>query len=272
MTPRRAPGLRALGLALLLAGGGLLNAGSAGAVIRGSALALPLPSFADRGRPQVRLAQRAIDRSWGLSDDSTYTEVDVPEWRSEGLAVGFSAVLPGAGQLYSGEGSGVWFVLAEVAGWTANRIFIHKAKDERARSARLAGDPMNSESAWSFDRFEESTGMDSLAAELEAVWAQDRQAFYEMIARDPVYLAGWDTESADARGEFVGSLDASRGYQDRASVAGYVLWLNHLVAAFDALRAARSHNAMLRENLEVKLRSSWSGGHPGATVALVGRF
>ena len=156
MMPRRAPGLRALGLALLLAGGVLLNAGTAGAVIRGSALALPM--ITDHGRPQFGLAQRAIDRSWGLSEDSTYSEVDVPEWRSEGLAAGFSAVVPGAGQLYTGEGSGVWFALAEVAGWTANRIYLHKAQTERERSARFAGDPTDATSAWSFQRFTEATG------------------------------------------------------------------------------------------------------------------
>jgi hypothetical protein len=94
MTPGRAPGLRVLRLALLLAGAALLSAGPAGAVIRGSAFALPLVT--GHARPELVLAQRAIDRSWGLSEDSSYAEVDVPQWRSEGLAVGFSAVVPGA--------------------------------------------------------------------------------------------------------------------------------------------------------------------------------
>jgi len=268
MMPRRAPGLRALGLALLLAGGVLLNAGTAGAVIRGSALALPM--ITDHGRPQFGLAQRAIDRSWGLSEDSTYSEVDVPEWRSEGLAAGFSAVVPGAGQLYTGEGSGVWFALAEVAGWTANRIYLHKAQTERERSARFAGDPTEATSAWSFRRFTEATGKD--AVELEAIWAQDRQAFYEMIARDPAYLAGWNGTSEVTRSEFFGIRDASRGYSDRASSAGYVLWLNHLLAAVDALRAARFHNVMLQHNLELNLRSSWHGGRPAVTAVLLRRF
>jgi hypothetical protein len=264
---RPAADLRPLGLALLLAGGVLLNAGTAGAVIRGSMLALPL--LADHGRPQFHLAQRAIDRSWGLSEDSTYTEVDVPEWRSEGLAAGLSAVVPGAGQLYAGEGNGLWFALAEVAGWTVNRIFLHKAQTERDRSARFAGDPTDTTSAWSFERFTESTGQD--AAELEALWAQDRQAFYEMIARDPTYLAGWKGQSEATRGEFFDIRDASRSYYNRASTAGYVLWLNHVLAAVDALRAARLSNVRLQNNLELKLRSSWHGGRPGVTAMLVRR-
>lgn len=266
----RAPGLRTLGLALLLAAGAQLNAGPAGAVIRGSVLALPLPRLPDHGRPQFNLAQRAIDRSWGLSDDSTYSEVDVPEWRSEGLAAGLSAVVPGAGQFYAREGNGVWFALAEVAGWTVNRIFLHKAQAERERAARFAGDPADTASAWSFDRYTEGTGKD--AAELEAIWAQDRQAFYEMIARDPACLAGWNGQPEATRNEFFGIRDASRGYYNRASTAGSVLWLNHLFAAVDALRAARLHNVMLQNNLELKLRSSWHRGRPAIMAALVRRF
>jgi hypothetical protein len=268
MTRRRSPGLRALGVALLLAGDVLLNAGTADAVIRGSPLALP--QLADRGRPQLRLAQRAIDRSWGLSDDSTYSEVDVPEWRSEGLAAGLSAVMPGAGQLYSGEGSGVWFAVAEVAAWTANRIYLHKAQTGRERSAGTAGDPTKATSAWSFARFKQASGSDAMVSELENVWAQDRQAFYEMIARNPAYLDGWN--SAAARSEFLSTRDASRGYSDRASLAGQVIWLNHLIAAVDALRAARTNNMMLQSNLELKLRSSWRGGHPAVMAVLVRRF
>jgi hypothetical protein len=264
----RAAGLQARGLALLLAGGTLLNAGTAAAVIRGSALALPLPRLADHGRPQINLAQRSLDRSWGLSEDSTYSEVDVPEWRSEGLAAGLSAVVPGAGQLYAGEGSGLWFALAEAAGWVANRIYLHKAQTERDRSASVAGDPNNPTSAWSFERFTETTDQD--AAELKAVWAQDRQVFYEMIAHNPAYVAGWNSETT--RSEFFGIRDAARGYGDRASTAGTALWLNHLFAAVDALRAARLCNVTLQNNLELKLQSSWHRGRPAVTAALVRRF
>ena len=255
-------------MALLLAGTALISAGPAGAVIRGSALALPLMS--GTGRPQFFLAQRAIDRSWGLSEDSSYVEVSVPEWRSEGLAAGFSAVLPGAGQYYTGEGSGLWFAIAEAVGWTANRIYLHKAQSERDRSGRFAGDPTDTTSAWSFARFSLVTGRDP--AELEAIWAQDRQAFYETIARDPTYLAGWKGQPDATRGEFADLRSAARGYYNRASGVGYALWLNHLIAALDALRAARLHNLVLQENLELKLRSSWERGRPAVVAVLVRRF
>lgn len=268
MTPGRAAGLRTLSLVLLLLAAALLPTGTAGAVIRGSTFTLPLVT--GRGRPEPVLAQRAIDRSWGLSEDSSYSEVNVPRWRSEGLAAGFSAVLPGAGQLYAGEGSGLWFALAEVAGWTANRIFLHKAQTERDRSARFAGDPADTSSTWSFKRFSQSTGLD--VSQIEELWARDPQAFYERIARDPTYLAGWKGESAATRGEFFDIRGLSRDSYNRAAGVGYALWLNHLLAAVDALRAARLHNLELGQNLELKLRSSWQSGRPAVVATFVRRF
>lgn len=274
MKARRAPGPRALGLALLLAGGLLLGTGTAGAVIRGSALALPI--LVDPGRPRFELAQRAIDRSWGLSEDSTYSEVDVPEWRSEGLAAGLSAVVPGAGQVYAGEGRGVWFALAELAGWTVNRIYVHNGRSERDRSVRFAGDPTQPGSAWSFERFRDATPDDASAKialdDLQGIWERDPEAFYELIARDTTYLSGWNGPPAATRDEYSGIRGRSRDYFDRASTAGYVLWINHLVAAFDALRAARLRNLTLQRDLELKLSSSWRGGCPAVRAALVRRF
>jgi len=196
--------------------------------------------------------------------------VDVPEWRLEGIALALSAALPGAGQVYAGEGSGLWFALAEVAGWTANRFYLHRAQKERDRSALFAGDPADSASAWSFERWSRATGLD--AAEIQNIWARDRQAFYELIARDPIYLSGWKGAAAATRSAYYDIRGQSRADYDRATSAGYALWINHLLAALDALRAARLHNLVLQENLQLQLKSSWQAGHPGLVAVLVRRF
>ncbi len=258
----------AVGLALAVACAGLLEAGPALAVLRGSPLAIPL--VAGPGRPRLVLAQRAITREWGPSEDSTYRVVEVPQWKSEGLAAMLSAAVPGAGQVYAGEGSGWWFALVEVAGWTANRVYLHKAQDARDQSVRFAGEPTDTAAAWSFDRWERATGQDP--AEIERIYAADRGAFYEMIARDPEYLAGWKGDAAATHGDYFDMRGRMRSNYDRASDVGYVLWLNHLVAAADALRAARLHNLPLQQNLELKLRSSWRHGQPDVTAAVVRRF
>ena len=55
-----------------------------------------------RDVPELWLAQRTIDRDWGLSEDSTYRTVDIQGYKSEGWAMIMSAALPGTGQLYVG--------------------------------------------------------------------------------------------------------------------------------------------------------------------------
>jgi hypothetical protein len=258
----------AAALAPLLAACLALPAGSAGAAMRGSALAVPVVAGGER--PEPLLAQRAIERAWGPSDDSLYVAVDVPEWRSEGLAAALSAVVPGAGQLYSTEGNSLWFAFAEAVGWTANRIYLHKAHTGRDHSVAYAGAPTDTASAWSFERWSAATGLN--AGELEAVYARDPQAFYELIARDASYLGGWSGVPADTRDVFRGLRADMRTQYERARLAGYALWLNHVLAAVDALHAVRMHNLTLQNNLELRLRSSWRSGQPAVVATLVRRF
>src|SRR5262245_48812201 len=69
--------------------------------------------------PELILAQRTIDRTWGPSDDSVYVTVEVPNWKSEPLATTLSAVVPGSGQWYVGEkGNALVYAAIEVAGWS----------------------------------------------------------------------------------------------------------------------------------------------------------
>ncbi|MBI5709793.1 MAG: hypothetical protein HZC42_05715 [Candidatus Eisenbacteria bacterium] len=149
-------------------------------------------------------------------------------------------------------------------------MFAGKARDYRGRSERYAGAPTDSASAWSFARWAAATQRDP--ADLMRVWAADRQGFYDLIADDSQYLAGWEGNAAATRAGF----DALRGrmhdHSRRARYAAFGLLLNHVVAAVDALHAARLHNLPLQQNLELKLKSSWRGGSPAIMATLVRRF
>ncbi len=240
----------------------------------GAASALPAPVspvayplLADEEAPTLMFAQRVITRSWGLSEDSTYVVVDVPDWRSEGGALALSAALPGAGQLYVGEHSGYLFLLAEIAGWAAHLFLVDKAETRRDEAHRYAGDPRDPSSNWSFERWAEATDEDPTA--LEQLYAGDPTAFYDRIS-DPAYGAGFG--SADA-GQVYRDLAASADRRRRfARYAAVGLWLNHTVAAFDALRAARIHNLPLRRNLELRIRPSLGEGGTGFTASIEGAF
>ena len=146
---RRAP----LALALLAALAGLAPASARAALGAASALAPPLVQPARDGQtPVLILAQRAIDRAWGPLEGVT-PPPPPPGMISEGRALALSAVLPGAGQLYSQQMSGVWFALAEVAGWTTHWLFTRNADRERDHAYAFAGAPTDTGSAWSFQRW-----------------------------------------------------------------------------------------------------------------------
>ena len=234
----------------------------------GSELALPLVS--SRERPELILAQRVIERSWGPSEDSVYVETNVPEWRSEGGALVLSAALPGLGQAYAGDSKrGLWFALAEAAGWVARQVYRNKADELRDIAARFAGTPSDSTSAWSYSRWARAT--QDNPAEIVALYSVDRESFYDLIGSDPRYLAGWDDPNGkrDHFRELRRDSDARFGY---ARVSSVGLWLNHLTAAVDALRAARKQNLPLLPNLELKVRSGWHRGSPTLTAAIERRF
>lgn len=239
-------------------------------------LALPVaalqePMRATRGDvPPDWLAQRAIEREWGASDDSLYTEVSVAGWKSEPTALLASALLPGAGQLYAEEGSGWIFLAGEVAGWTLRALSVRRADDRTEEFATLAGDPYVPASGWSFDRYEAATGGDPTW--LQTLWVADREAFYLALAREPAYRAGFAGDAQATFDRYRGLREEREDALSRARTLEVLLVMNHLVAAWDALRAARFHNLPLRRALPVQLGTEWREGEPRWTASLVRRF
>lgn len=234
-----------------------------------SSFALPL--LAGGERPDLIFAQRAIEREWGPSDDSVYVEVDVPEWRSEGLAATASLLIPGLGQAYAGVPKrGLVFAAIEVAGWVTRQLHVGRADDLETAAVDYAGPPDRSESAWSFDRWAAATRQDP--ADLEALHQADPEVFYDLIATDPRFLAGWSGDPEQTRGEFAGLLHES---EERLQVAHYssvLLWANHIVAAVDALRAARLANLRLAPGIGIQLKGGWRGGGPALTAKIERSF
>jgi len=220
--------------------------------------------------PRDWLAQRAIEREWGASEDSVYAEVTVAGWRSEPGALLASALLPGAGQLFVGEGSGWVYLAGELTGWTLRALAVRRADDREGEFAALLGDPYVGSSGWSFDRYTAATGGD--VSWLESLWVSDRESYYLALAREPGLVAGF-------AGDAQATLDSYRGLRDerddalsRRRTLEVLLMVNHLVAAWDALRAARFHNLPLRRSLPVQLGTEWQDGEPRWTAALVRRF
>ncbi len=231
----------------------------------GTTLAIPLLGHGET--PEMVWAQRTIDRQWTSTSDPDHPQ-RIADWRSEPAAVALSAALPGAGQLYSGERSGYVFALAEAVGWVTLVVLKNDSEDLRDEAGNLAGTPTENSSGWSAERWASATGEDPAA--IEALYAVDREAFYSAIGRDGRYGAGWS--SATAQQQFVELRNRSDHKLRQSHGAGTLLWLNHLVAAADALRAARIHNLPLRRNLDLKATGGWRHHGPAVRLALVGRF
>ena len=217
--------------------------------------------------PEGWLAQRSIDRSWGLSDDSLYTEVVVPGWKSEGLAFAMSAVLPGAGERYVGENSAWVFLAAEVLGWAGRTLSGRKADDRYEQNVALVGDPADSTAGWSFDRYRDAGG--ARVAELQTLWAVDRASFYRTLADDPAVEGGFVAGGASV---FRDAYDEYQGLRRRSRLFEAALWVNHAVSAFDALRAAHLHNLSLRPDTQLQMGARLVRGRPALRAALTRRF
>lgn len=222
------------------------------------------------GRPELLLAQRTIERDWGPSEDSVYVEIDVPEWRSEGVALGLSAAVPGAGQYYVGDRRWWWHALAEAAGWATRAAYRKRGFALQRDAAGYAGTPAYADARWSFERWEQITQGD--ASEMRMLFDLDRNVFYDRIARDPAFLAGWAGDAAATRSVF---SELRRHADDRlrfARYASYFLWLHHAFSAVDALRAARLHNLPLQERLQLRVRAGARQGETDLRAALEARF
>lgn len=263
---------RTSGAMLLAACALLAPQGARAGQAKGTPLAVPLLQGAEE--PTLILAQRTITRDWGASDESTYVEVTVPDWKSEGWAMALSGVAPGAGQYYLQEThSALLFALIEVGGWLARTHFDHLDGQLRHDAQVFRGNPEDSTAVWSFARWEQSTGGDPTG--IRALYEHDPGDFDDRIARDPTYAAGWSQPSTPTerpQDQFRNYLDRADGMLDRKRYASTTLWFNHLASAIDAMRVARIHNIPLQENLHIHLKTAWRSGAPAIRASVERTF
>lgn len=214
------------------------------------------------------LAQRSIEREWtGRGDPGAESRPGAPSALG---AMALSAAIPGAGQVYSGRGQGLYYAAAELMGWIGWTLLRRDANRLRDDATTLAGAPDDSTSAWSFDRYQGATGEDASFA--RALYAADHEDFYQAIDSDPRYAAGWDAAAVRSRFGDLRQRSDQRLEAARWTSAG--LWVNHLVAAVGALQAVRLRNLDmdLAGHVRLKARGGWHGGRAGVLLTLERRF
>lgn len=220
--------------------------------------------------PQLLLAQRAIERDLDgtPADQTPYTTVDIPGWKSVGGAAAMSLVVPGTGQLYAGSKRGYLYLGIEAAALIGYATFNSKSDDTRAEFYSYVGDPNDAASRFSFDRLGASVSSEEVAR-LRTIYEKDKAEFYDTVTKVDTYANGW--AQTDMRVSAVDLSDEMDSQGHKSDIAFYTLIANHIVSAVDALNIARLTNHQLREDLTLKLKLK-PGAHGSYAFTLTQKF
>lgn len=211
---------------------------------------------------------------------------DMPSKKSPVLAGVLSAIIPGAGQVYNED---YWvaaaFVVVEAALVTTAIVYDNKGDDQTEYFQNYADDYMNADHNWSVVRYAEwlneyqnadiQINPDESLPPWERVnWDElnsyetgshklanyGEQQYYEMIGKYHQFAAGWNDYTGGANNAQISPnfeyYSVQRGeandYYNTASTAIVGIYINHLLAAAEAVWGAARFNNNLTVNLRVE--------------------
>ena len=207
------------------------------------------------------MAQRAIGRPSASASASESGGI------SAGKAILLSAVAPGAGHIYSGYDRGYLYLGVEAVAWISYLVLREDGNRRADQAESYAGDPFDSESRWSFQRYGDRgfcnvPGGSAADSTLRDAWGNDRSTFYDLIESDPSYRCGWD--GADEWTEFREMRSNSEDFLRWARYAGATVILNRAIAVLDMVRLSRAFEIPGGANVSFKVNPSLP--HPSGTI------
>ncbi|MBU1702136.1 MAG: hypothetical protein KJ970_10885 [Candidatus Eisenbacteria bacterium] len=185
---------------------------------------------------------------------------------SPALAVALSAVMPGAGQLYSGNRRGLIYFAVEVAALIAHfsyRSDGHRKEDQFKDFA---------DAQWDTLRYREGSGIEGCSWSEESdstivdLMQNHRNRYYEQVAREE-YACGW--REPWQRDDYRELRDVSNSLLGKANTAMTIIFLNHIVSAVDAFRIARSMRMEVAPQTELRMDVEGDYRRPRAVFRLV---
>lgn len=212
---------------------------------------------------------------------------DMPSKKSPVLAGVFSAIIPGAGQIYNED---YWvaaaFVVVEAALITTAVVYDNKG-DEQTESYQMYADENWSVvdyAEWlnTYQDAEIEVNPDESLQPWERVdWNQlneyetgshnlpphGEQQYYELIGKYHQYSPGWNDFTGGSNKELIspnfeyysGERGQANDYYNTASTAVVGIYINHLLSAAEAVWGAARFNKNLAINLRVETFNSASG-------------
>ena len=221
---------------------------------------------------------------------------DMPTKKSPVLAGVLSAIIPGAGQIYNED---YWvaaaFVAVEAALVTTAIVYDNKGDDQTEYFQNYADDYMNPDHNWSVVRYAEwlaeyqgadlneilIPGTEGLPPWERVYWDKlnaaetgshklaryGEQQYYEMIGKYHQFAAGWNDYTGGQNNAQISPnfeyYSIQRGeandYYNTASTAIVGIYINHLLAAAEAVWGATRFNNKLTVNLRVEPYNFASG-------------
>lgn len=180
-------------------------------------------------------------------------QVTVPAKKSVGLAVLYSLLVPGMGELYAdGFSSGKYFLIAEGALWLGYAAVEIHANDMRngARSYAVAHAGVNT--TGKDDDFFVDIGNFMTVEEYNEKRLRDREVgrLYDPLAG---YSWRWDADAS--RLAYKDQRIASEDMYNNRKFVGIAILVNHIVSAINAARCAISYNRSQEALGELQLSS-----------------
>ena len=191
----------------------------------------------------------------------------LPGYKLPKRALVFSALIPGAGELYAKSYiKAATFFLVEVGAWTFYGMYTKKGNDKEDEYQAFATEKWDQDKWKSWyesapqelkDRFTHAKNMAELITNQKKT-----QQYYEMIGKYSEFVVGWEGVPRDLEYDFDKIIDYRKnnceiadGYmKDRAKTNDLfstartgttIAMLNHLLSAIDAAWTAKRHNNQL---------------------------
>ena len=221
---------------------------------------------------------------------------DLPSMKSPVLSGVLSAIIPGVGQIYNED---YWiaaaFVVVEAALITTAVVYDNKGDDKTAAYQSYADDYMNPDHNWSVVRYAEwlaehqgadineilIPGTEGLPPWERVNWNElnaaetgshklprhGEQQYYELIGKYHQYSSGWNDFAGGSNKELIspnfiyysGERGQANDYYNTSSTAIVGIYINHLLAAAEAVWGANRFNDKLAINLRVEPYNFASG-------------
>lgn len=175
--------------------------------------------------------------------------------KSPAKALLLSAVLPGAGEFYTGSIiKGILFLGLEVGAWTGYYIYYNKGKDKEDEYKAFA------DRHWDYFRWiasGDTAGTHHIPLD-ERGNPIKNDDYYEMIGKYEQFLLGWDdwtlvnSDTVSARRlHYMDMRHKSNIYLKRALLGVSIAMANHVLSALDAAWSASRYN---RRTVKMSLR------------------